>query len=102
MSRDLWTWEIDADVADLSDASRLARVGLTVPGPGRPGWAPYQVVGEALHASGWVGLTAPSAARPGYTVLCLFREQDAVPGATPVAPPEMVHQPPAPPTGMMT
>ena len=35
-------------------------------------------------------------------ILCLFREQDAVLGATPVSPPETVTEPPAPPTGMTT
>jgi len=102
MPRDLWTWEIDAEVADLSAASRLARVDLAVPRPGRSAWPPYQVVGEELHAAGWAGLVAPSAARPEHMILCLFREQDAVLGATPLSPPETVGEPPAPPTGMTT
>jgi RES domain-containing protein len=103
MPRDLWEWDVDAEVADLSDPARLARVGLGVPRPGRSGWSPFQRIGEALAGEGWRGLRAPSAARPRYLVICLFREADeSVPGAIPRRPPRRVHQPPAPPTGMTT
>ncbi len=31
LPRELWTWEVDVDVADLSDADRLGRVDLEPP-----------------------------------------------------------------------
>ena len=103
LPRDLWSWEIDVEVADLSDATRLARVGLAMPRPGRRGWPPYQRVGETLADDGWAGLVAPSAARPEHLVVCLFRADDgAVSEARPVPPPTRVDEPPAPPTGMTT
>jgi RES domain-containing protein len=102
MPRDLWPWELDAELADLSDPARLERVALGVPKPGRSGWPAYQRVGEALHDEGWSGLLAPSAARPEHAVACLFREGNAVVGAVPIPPPQRVDEPPAPPTGMTT
>ena len=102
MPRDLWTWEVDCEVADLSNEELLARVGLTPPRPGRRTWPPYQRVGETLHAEGWPGLLAPSAARPGHLVICLFRPTAGLSGARPVPPPVRVDVPPAPPTGMTT
>jgi RES domain-containing protein len=101
--RDLWEWEVDTELADLSDPARLARVGLGVPRPGRHGWPACQLVGETLAAEGWQGLIAPSAARPAHLVLCLFRAADGtVTGAAPLPPPRRVDQPPTPPTGMTT
>lgn len=103
MPRDLWSWDVDVEVADLSHPSRLARVALDVPRPGRRGWPPYQRVGATLHAEGFTGLLAPSAARPEHLVLCLFRALDGtVSGARPLAPPWRLDEPPAPPTGMTT
>jgi hypothetical protein len=90
------------DVADLSEADRLARVGLTLPTPGRMGWPSYQNVGEALSKDGWHGLLAPSAPRAKGLVLCLFVEDPTVLPAQPVPPPKVVTEPPAPPTGMRT
>jgi RES domain-containing protein len=103
MPRERWTWRIDVQVADLSGAARLARVGLRMPSPGRRTWPAFQEVGEQLAREGWRGLLAPSAARPAHLVLCLFRDEDGrVPGAEPVGAPELVRDPPAPPTGMTT
>jgi len=103
MPRDVWTWEVDVDVADLSDAQRLARVGLEIPRPGRRTWSRYQRVGEALHAEGWSGPVAPSAARPGHRVLCIFRPATGpFAGAVPLPPPRRVERPPPPPAGMTT
>lgn len=103
MPRDVWSWEVDAVVADVSDAARLARVGLPPPRPGRRTWSPYQHVGETLAAEGWAGLLAPSAARPAHLVVCLFRTADGtVSSARSVPPPAQIFQPPAPPTGMTT
>jgi hypothetical protein len=102
MPRDLWTWEVDVQVADLSTEDRLARVSLAVPRPGRRTWPPYQRVGETLYGEGWCGILAPSAARPGHPVLCLFRLAAELIGARPLPPPVRVAEPPAPPTGMTT
>lgn len=103
MPRDLWAWEIDVVVADLSTSARLRRVGLALPRPGRRTWPPYQEVGETLWREGWAGLVAPSAARPAGRCLCLFRAgDDPIPGATPRTPPRRLDEPPIPPTGMTT
>ena len=103
MPRDLWRWRVDAEVADLSRADRLAAVGLPLPRPGRRSWPAFQAVGEALAADGWAGLLAPSAARPDGRTLCLFRGPDGVAAhARPLPPPRRVDAPPPPPTGMVT
>jgi len=102
MPRELWSWEVDVEVADLSSAAALAAVGLPPPAPGRATWPACQRVGAQLHAEGWPGLIAPSAALPAGRVLCLFRDQSGVPGATPVPPPHQVAEPPAPPKGLQT
>jgi hypothetical protein len=101
--RDLWSWDVDVVVADLSGASQLARVQLLTPRPGRRTWPAYQQIGERLASDGWAGLLAPSAARPEHLVLCLFRTAaGTVPAARPLPPPRRVDEPPAPPTGMTT
>jgi RES domain-containing protein len=109
MPRELWTWELDVEVADLSDQARLARVGLASPRPGRRGWLAFQRVGEALAAEGWAGLVAPSAARPAHRVVCLFRSEGSeaggavrVRGARPLGSPLTISEVPPPPTGMTT
>ncbi len=104
MPRDLWRWRARlARVADLSSAERLARVGLTVPPPGRDSWPAYQQVGQQLHAEGWPALIAPSAARPqDGRVLCCYRTAAVVEGLVPVPPPEVYDEPPAPPRGLRT
>jgi hypothetical protein len=90
------------EVADLSSADRLARVGLNPPSPGRKGWPDYQQVGETLWQEGWPGLLAPSAARADGLVLCLFIKDPTSLPAQPLPPPHVVREPPAPPTGMRT
>jgi hypothetical protein len=103
LPRDLWRFRAGAvEVADLRDATRLTRVGLPVPAPGRAGWAPFQRVGEMLRQEGWAGLLAPSAARAEGLVLCLYVDDPAVLPARPVGRPRVVRQPPAPPAGMRT
>lgn len=102
MPRELWTWEIDVEVADLSTAERLAAVGLPSPAPGRRSWPACQQVGERLHQEGWAGLLAPSAALSTGRVLCLFRGKDGVPGAEPASSPRQVAEPPSPPAGLRT
>jgi RES domain len=100
--RELWTWEVDIEVADLSTAERLGAVDLPLPTPGRRSWPGFQRVGERLHEEGWSGLLAPSAALPTGSVLCLFRDGGGVHGATPVPSPRLVAEPPPPPKGLQT
>jgi len=103
LPRDLWRWEISLpDVADLSTPEKLERVGLQTPTPSRRRWPAFQEVGEILHADGWLALLAPSAARPEGRVLCVFREEQTVAGATPIPPPRKFDEPPSVPRGMTT
>lgn len=90
MPRDLWSWEVDVEVADLSTKEQIAAVGLSSPQPGRGSWPAFQGVGERLWKEDRPGLTAPSAARPGGRVLCLFRSADGVRGATAIDPPRRI------------
>lgn len=103
LPRDLWCYQItDLQVADLSDAARLTRVGLSVPRPGRRGWRPYQLVGEQLDHDGWRGLIAPSAARPASLVVAVFLSTGALPDdVVPIASTQVADVP-VPPTGMRT
>jgi hypothetical protein len=103
MPRDMWRWQVDApNVADLSDATKLADVGLNAPRPSRREWAAFQTVGHGLFTAGFTGVLAPSAARPGHLLLCLFRDDDVISGASPVRPPIIYRHVPPPPPGMTT
>jgi RES domain-containing protein len=102
MPRELWTWKVDVEVADLSTLDNLAAVGLSLPTPGRRAWQDYQRVGERLSREHWKGLLAPSAARPEGKVLCLFRDERAIQGAEPLPPPRSIDEPPPPPVGLRT
>jgi RES domain-containing protein len=102
MPRELWTWELDGEVADLSTEEKLEAVGLHTPAPSRNEWRAYQHVGEQLATAGWPGLLAPSAARPDGTILCLFRSQLGTLGVHPIPPPQLISEPPPPPTGLRT
>lgn len=103
MPRELWRFQIDLHrVADLLQLEALQTLGIAAPVPERGQWREHQVVGEALHVAGWPALLAPSAARPTGAVLCVFRSQREVEGAEPVAGPELISEPPAPPRGMQT
>jgi len=104
MPRELWTWQVDVEVADLSSAERLERVGLQAPRPGRRAWPRYQALGAELATDGAAGLIAQSAARRAGLVLCLFRREAdrPPPGASPIGAPRLIRRPPPPPTGMAT
>lgn len=102
MPRDLWTWEVEIEAADLSTPERLAAIGLSAPRPGHRSWSAFQRVGEYLWKDGWPGLLAPSAARPKGSVLCLFRNANGVRGARALDKPRRISEPPAPPTGLQT
>lgn len=95
LPRNLWRLEVDVErIADLSDADRLAAVGLSLPAPSRRQWPDFQAVGERLWAGGWAGLLAPSAARPEGRILCLFREAERIEGVKPTPPPAIYRHPP--------
>jgi RES domain-containing protein len=102
MPRELWTWEVDVKIADLSTPEKLAAVGLGQPSPERDSWHVYQQVGEQLAQESWAGLLAPSAARPAGRVLCLFRNKETIRGTVPLDPPRRIDEPPPPPTGLQT
>lgn len=103
MPRDLWRFRASACVlADLSDAGRLARVGLSAPSPTRSSWPACQQVGEELAREGWRGLIAPAAARPAGRVICLFLEPGRELCVVADTRPETHLRPPAPPRGMRT
>jgi RES domain-containing protein len=102
MPRELWTWQVNVDVADLSTQQTLATVGLSMPPPGRRTWPAHQRVGEQLSQEGWAGLLAPSAACPDGKILCLFRDEHGVRGAKALSPSHRVGEPPPPPTGLRT
>jgi len=102
MPRELWRWEVDVEVADLSTDEKLAAVGLEPPSPSSAAWRAYQLVGEQISAGGWRGLLAPSAARPAGKILCLFRDEHGVGGAKANPPPRLIREPPPPPAGLVT
>jgi RES domain-containing protein len=93
--RNLWRLEVDVErIADLSDADRLAAVGLSLPAESGREWPDFQAVGERLCASGWAGLLAPSAARHEGSILCLFREAERIEGVKPIPPPAIYRHAP--------
>lgn len=99
---ELWKWRVDVTLTDLSREERLARVGLSLPRPGRAGWTPFQTIGEELWKAGSAGLIAPSAACPEGLVLCLFRTRHELRGIKAEPPPQTLTAAPVPPTGMAT
>lgn len=101
MPRELWTWNVDVDVADLSTREKLAAIGLPELRPNRNDWPEFQAVGERLAQADWTGLIAPSAARPTGLILCLFRKPHGIRGAMPHVS-RLIQEPPPPPTGLQT
>ena len=107
MPRDLWRFDVNVEeIVDLSNANKLAAVGLPLPVPARSQWPWFQVVGETLAKEGWPGILYPSASRAAHSegnhALCLFRRKPRISGARPVGPPTHYDEPPAPPTGLRT
>ena len=104
LPRDIWRFEVQITVANLSDADRLARVGLGLPRPGRTTWPPYQAAGEQLAAEGWAGLLVPSAARlsEGLNLVVFLPERVIPDNVSPIPPPITVAEVPPPPRGMKT
>ena len=101
MPRELWRWQVDVEVADLSTRESLAAVGLSTPAPGRRNWPAYQSIGEQLSKDGWAGLLAPSAARPDGRIACIFASHWPPEHCTPIRATEIT-EPPPPPQGMTT
>lgn len=107
MPRDLWRFDVHVEeVADLSDADRLAAIGLPLPVPARNQWSRFQAVGEALAKEDWPGILYPSASRTEHSednqALCLFRRTPRISGVNPVGPPARYDEPPAPPRDLRT
>jgi RES domain-containing protein len=102
MPRELWIWQVNIEVADLTSPEKLTAVGLVPPAPGARNWRDYQRVGEQLSRENWQGLLAPSAARPDGKVLCIFRGQQGIRGARPLPSPRHIREPPPPPVGLRT
>lgn len=94
-------WQLDLRLADLSDADRLAGVGLDLPRPSRRTWAAFQRVGDQLWREGWAGLVAPSAARPASLIVCVFTAAWPPTGCQPLDS-MTVNAVPPPPRGMTT
>lgn len=100
----MWHYDISPpQVADLSTADRLDRVGLPQPRPGRQDWPAFQAAGEDLHRQGWRGVLTTSAARPASQVLVVFLPEPVkIPDELVPAGHSRVSEPPIPPTGMRT
>ena len=93
-------WRVKLEVANLSGADRLARVGLDPPVPRRRTWPSFQAVGEKLWLEGWAGLLAPSAARVDHAILCIFVTDWPPAACRPISSVE-VSEVPARPTGLL-
>ena len=104
LPRELWWYQVELGLADLSDAEKLAAVGLSQPRPSRRDWPPFQYVGEKLYSEGWRGIAYPSAARPRALALCIFIPfgSEAIDGVEPLPPPTLIREVPPPPSGMTT
>lgn len=94
-------WEVDLELADLSDGERLRAVGLDMPRPSRRTWHSYQEVGERCWREGWPGLIAPSAARPESLIVCVFTHAWPPAKCTPLDA-HTVSAVPPPPRGLRT
>lgn len=90
-------WRVELEVANLSDADRLARVGLDLPVPRRRTWSSFQGMGEKLWLEGWAGLLAPSAARADHAILCIFATDWPPAGCRPLRSVEVSEVPARPP-----
>ena len=101
--REVWGFEVELTVANLSTPKRLRRVRLPYPlSPDRNQWPRCQEIGHSLCRAGYAGLKAVSAARPTGRTLCLFRVTGDVPGLVQHTRLEVVDVPPAPPRGLRT
>lgn len=98
MPRDTWKIAVDVDdIADLTAVGVLAKHGISELRPTRRQWPLTQPVGDAYYCDGCRGLMAPSAAHEGGLVLAIYRPLPALPGLTPVPPPNhYIDLPPLP------
>ena len=65
MPRELWTWQVDIEVADLSTPEQPWRGRPQPPAPGRRSWAAYQRIGEQLSAGGLGRIARTERRSPG-------------------------------------
>ena len=100
MPRDLWRYRVALDaVADLTEPTALAQLGLDPAVPDRAQWPAFQAVGERLARDGAQAVLYRSAARPDHRCLCVFAGAlDAVAALDR----KRIDAPPAPPRGMRT
>jgi RES domain-containing protein len=94
-------WQLNVELADVSDEEQLHNVGLSAPRPSRNTWPAFQLIGEQLWHEGWAGLIAPSAAHPGSLITCVFTADWPPEGCTPLDA-STVESIPPPPRGMTT
>jgi RES domain-containing protein len=103
MPRDTWRIAVDVtDIADLTAPGVLDKHAITELHPTRRQWPLTQPVGEAYYRDRCRGLLAPSAAHEGGQVLAIYRPLPALPGLTPVPPPNHYDDLPPLPTGLRT
>ena len=103
MPRDTWKIAVDVDdIADLTATGVLAEHGISEFWPTRRQWPLTQPVGEAYDRDRCRGRLAPSAAHEGGLVLAIYRPLPALPGLTPVPPPNRYIDLPPLPIGLRT
>ena len=101
MPRQLWTWEVDIEVADLSTAERLTAVGLPHRNPATaPGRRFRRSARDYGGTAGPGSLAERGSTRgTGAVPLPLFRRAAE---AKPLGQPRTIEEPPPPPTGLHT
>jgi RES domain-containing protein len=100
MPRDLWRYRVALDaVADLTEPTTLAHVGLDPAVPDRTQWPAFQAVGERLARGRTQAVLYRSAARPEHPCLCVFA---GALSALVALDRTRINTPPAPPRGMRT
>ncbi len=103
MPRDTWRIAVEvSDIADLAEPGVLEKHGISELRPTRRQWLVTQPIGEAYYHASCRGLMAPSAAHTGGQVLAIFRPLPALPGLTPVPPPNYYDGLPPLPIGLRT
>lgn len=99
---DVVSFEVDIDeVADLTTVEQLESVRLSYPKVATD-FPAFQAVGEKLFQLGFRALIAPTDARPGNTVLCIFRPNGDIDGASLIAGVDRVVEVPQVPIGLRT
>lgn len=104
LPRAVYSFEVDvAQVADLTAAAALERLGVKRLQPTRRQWPTTQPIGEVCRQAGRRGLLAPSAAHEGGRVLVIFRPTAEAPDGVRALPRPRRHtELPPLPTGLRT